>query len=139
MRTISKTAGLAALASALASLLLAGTAQAGNMASASDYNHAYGQNAGQENAVIDPSLRDDNGNLTVVDGQFTSSAYSHSSASSSANAWSSGVGSQHSTYGSATAIANSLNVITVGSWNTVIVNSHQTNTGDVKADVKLNK
>lgn len=135
MRTISKTAGLAALTS----LLLAGTAQAGDMASSSDYNHPYGQNAGQENAVIDPSLRDANGNLTVVDGQFTSSAYSRSSASSSANAWSSGVGNQKSsTYGSATAIANSLNVITVGNWNTVVVNSHQTNTGDVKAEVKLN-
>jgi holdfast attachment protein HfaA len=135
MRTASKTFGLATLTT----LLLASAAQAGDMATSSDYNHPYGMNAGQENAVIDPSLRDDNGNLTVVDGQFTSSAYSRSSAS--ANAWSSGVGqnSQHnSMYGSSTAIGNSLNVITVGSWNTVIVNSHQTNNGDVKADVNLN-
>ena len=100
-------------------------------------------NSGQENAAIDPSLRDANGNLTVVNGQFTSSSFARSSASASAsaNAFSSGVGNMQnhtsSMFGDATAIGNSLNVITVGSWNTVIVNSHQTNNGDVKADVKL--
>jgi holdfast attachment protein HfaA len=139
MRTISKICGLAAIAS-----LAAGAAQAGDYSNAADYNHPYGMTPGQENAPVNPSLRDSNGNLTVVDGQFTSSSFANSSASSSAqssaSAFSSGVGTARSSsmFGDATAIGNSLNVITVGSWNTVIVNSHQTNNGDVKADVNLN-
>ena len=138
MRTISTTAVL------FASLLLTGTAYAGDYSSAADYNNPYGMNATQENAPSNPSLRDSNGNLSVVDGQFTSSnfASSNASASASANAFTSGVGNNmnhtSSLFGNATAIGNSLNVITVGSWNTVIVNSHQTNNGDVKADVNLN-
>ncbi|MBI3676796.1 MAG: holdfast anchoring protein HfaA [Proteobacteria bacterium] len=141
MRTISKTFGSKTFGlTALACLLIAGAAQAGDYSNAAEYNHPYGMNAGQENAAVDPSLRDANGNLTVVNGQFTSSSFARSSASASASAFSSGVGIQNHTssmFGDATAIGNSLNVITVGSWNTVIVNSHQTNTGDVKATVKL--
>ena len=40
--------------------------------------------------------------------------------------------------GTATAIANSLNVITSGSNNTVVVNATQTNTGNVTSSVSLN-
>ena len=41
-------------------------------------------------------------------------------------------------FGGATAIGNSLNVVTTGSNNTVIVNSTQTNNGDQTANVSIN-
>ena len=41
-------------------------------------------------------------------------------------------------YGGATAIGISLNVVTVGSNNTVVVNSTQTNNGNQNASVSLN-
>src|SRR2546423_14673294 len=64
--------------SAFAALCLAGiaaaqTAHAADYGSAGDYNNPYGMNSAQENAPIDPSLRDANGNLSVVNGVFTSS------------------------------------------------------------------
>jgi holdfast attachment protein HfaA len=40
--------------------------------------------------------------------------------------------------GGATAIGNSLNVVTVGNNNTVVVNSTQTNNGNQSASVSLN-
>ena len=40
--------------------------------------------------------------------------------------------------GGSTAIGNQLNVVVQGSWNTVIVNSNQTNNGDVTAGTALN-
>jgi holdfast attachment protein HfaA len=42
------------------------------------------------------------------------------------------------TLGQATAIGNSLNVVTVGEGNTVIVNADQTNNGNVTATVTQN-
>jgi holdfast attachment protein HfaA len=116
---------------------------------ASNYNAPYGMTAGDENAAIDPSLRDSNGNLTVVNGQFTSanfgtyssgvqnmstisssSLFSSSASSSSYSTSSSGVGTA-----TATAIGNSLNVVTVGNNNTVIVTANQTNNGNQTANV----
>ena len=40
--------------------------------------------------------------------------------------------------GGATAIGNSLNVVVQGNHNTVIVNSRQTNTGNITAGTALN-
>jgi holdfast attachment protein HfaA len=124
----------------------AGSAQAADYSNAASYNSPYGMVAGQENQTVNPSLRDSNGNLTVVNGQFTSSAFSQasgvqnmgvmsSSSMSSLGGNSSGVGTA---YGSATAIGNSLNVVTVGNNNTVVVTSTQTNNGDQTATVNLN-
>jgi holdfast attachment protein HfaA len=105
---------------------------AGGFSSDESYSHPYGMAAGQENQPVNASLRDANGNLTVVNGQFTSSAMSQQSGTST---MSSGVvfgGSQ------ATAIGNSLNVVTVGSGNTVVVNAHQENNGNQTATVSTN-
>ena len=121
-------------------------AGAADYSTAASYNSGYGMTAGQENQAINPSLRDANGNLTVVNGQFTSSSFSaqtgvqsvgtiSSGALSSLGTSQSGVGTN---YGTATAIGNSLNVVTVGNNNTVIVNSTQTNTGNVTATTSLN-
>ncbi len=133
--------------------VLANAANAGDYSNSGSYNSGYGMNAGQENAAANPNLRDGSGNLTNVNGQFTSGSFSSASSSSSASgagyasssvSGGGGVGgnggSSNGTtmYGTATAMGNSLNVVTVGSYNTVIVNSNQTNTGDVTANVNLN-
>ncbi len=124
---------------------LAGSAQAADYSNAASYNSPYGMVAGQENQAINPSLRDGNGNLTVVNGQFTSSAFSRQTGVqtmgtiSSSTLSSLGTSSQSGTaYGNATAIGNSLNVVTVGNNNTVVVNSTQTNNGNQNASVNLN-
>jgi holdfast attachment protein HfaA len=114
-------------------------AQAGvDYSSAATYSTNYGMTAGEENATVNPSLRDGNGNLTVVNGQFTSSQMSQQSgvqnmSGLTGNGTSAGVG-----YGTATAIGNSLNVVTNGNNNTVIVNSTQTNNGNQTATVSMN-
>jgi holdfast attachment protein HfaA len=131
---------------AVATLAFTGAAFAGDYSNAAAYNNAYGMNAGQENQAVNPSLRDANGNLTVVNGQFASSSFSRqtgvqsmgtitSGALSSLGTSVSGVGQ---TYGTATAIGNSLNVVTVGNNNTVIVNSSQINNGNQSANVNVN-
>jgi holdfast attachment protein HfaA len=132
------------LLQALAGAALFGAAGAADYSSAASYNSGYGMTAGQENQAINPSLRDANGNLTVVNGQFTSSTFSRqtgvqsmgtiSSSSLSSLGTTSGVG----TYNTATAIGNSLNVVTVGNNNTVIVNANQVNNGNQTATVSTN-
>lgn len=113
-------------------------AEAVDYSNAATYNTAYGMTAGQENATVNPSLRDANGNLTVVNGMFTSSQMSQQSgvqnmSGMTGNGTSAGVG-----YGTASAIGNSLNVVTNGNNNTVIVNSTQTNNGNQTATVSMN-
>jgi holdfast attachment protein HfaA len=153
--TMTRTLTRLALTGTLGFGLMAGAAFAGSStaySTASNYNAPYGMTAGEENAAINPSLRDSNGNLTSVNGQVTSANFglsssgvqgmstisssslatssSSSSAYSSTSTGTSGVGTS-----TATAIGNSLNVVTVGSNNTVIVNSSQTNNGDQTATV----
>lgn len=146
----------AVAASATAALAFSSAAHAQEYDSSSDYSHPYGMAANSTNAPVTGSLRDSNGNLEVVNGQFLSSAMTQQSGvqnmnpltggvfgSSSMSLGSSssgsvmtgtGVGTQTST-GTATAIGNSLNVITNGNNNTVIVNSRQVNNGNQTATV----
>ena len=102
-----------------------------NTGSAS-YNAGYGRTAGQENRMVDYSTRDANGNRVIVDGVMLTGddQSTFTRAGGSLDSYS-GVGSQG---GSSTAIGNNLVVITQGSYNTVIVNSTQTNNGDVTAN-----
>jgi holdfast attachment protein HfaA len=128
---------------AAASLALCATAaQAGDYSQSSSYNQGYGMTPGEENAPVNASLRDANGNLTVVNGQFTSSAMS-AQAGVQQMSTIGGMGTQGSFTNStgvggtstatATAIGNQLNVVTVGNNNTVVVNSSQTNNGNQTA------
>ena len=128
---------------------LSGAVEAADYSNSASYNSPYGMSAGQENQTVNPSLRDSNGNLTVVNGQFTSSAVSQQTGVQSMGTMSSGAlaslgstatspGGLGAAYGGATAIGNSLNVVTVGSNNTVVVNSTQTNNGNQSASVSLN-
>jgi holdfast attachment protein HfaA len=130
-----------------------GVAHAG-LGDSSSYNTPFGMTSqAQQNQTINPSLRDANGNLTMVDGQFQSSQFSSAygmpgpavngqggvgGLTNNINGTSSGTGSSGAAYGGSTAIGNSLNVVTVGSGNTVIVNSSQTNNGNQTATTNMN-
>lgn len=122
----------------LAAVSLAGAtgAQAGDWTNSGSYN---GYGASTQNTPSSYSLRDSQGNLTMVDGQFVPSNYSatygQSSSVSGGGVGTSGAGAA---YGQASAIGNSLNVVTVGSNNTVIIDSKQTNNGNQNASVSLN-
>ncbi|HUJ47193.1 MAG TPA: holdfast anchoring protein HfaA [Rhizomicrobium sp.] len=131
-------------------VLLAATvaARADGGSSASDYNNPYGMTAGQSNQAIDPSLRDANGNLSVVNGVFTSSNMGGASTQQMSSMGAVNAGTTLNSGGvgfggggviaTSQAIGNSLNVVTVGTGNTVIVNSHQTNNGDQNATTEVN-
>ena len=120
---------------ALSLLALSATAaQAGDWTNASMYN---GYGAASQNTASNYSMRDANGNLTLVNGQVTSAQYSANSGGQSAYAGGVGTGSAEA-YGQATAIGNSLNVTVIGSHNTTIIDSTQINTGNQTATAVLN-
>lgn len=124
---------LAWLAAAFALSLAAGQANAQAMSTNSaDFNSGYGRAAGSENHPVQFSTRDANGNRIIVDGLMLTGEdqSSFSSASGAADAYA-GVGASA---GGATAIGNNLTVVTQGNYNTVIINSSQTNTGAVTAN-----
>ena len=96
-----------------------------------------GYGAASQNTASNYSMRDANGNLTLVNGQVTSAQYSANSGGQSAYAGGVGTGSAEA-YGQATAIGNSLNVTVIGSHNTTIIDSTQINTGNQTATAVLN-
>lgn len=100
-------------------------------ANSSSFNAGYGRTAGQENRTVQFDTRDANGNRVIVDGMMlTGSDQSNFSRTSGGTLDAvSGVGA----LGSSAAIGNNLTVVTQGSYNTVIINSTQTNTGNVTA------
>lgn len=89
---------------------------------------------------VSGSTRDANHNRLIVNGiiQTGVGAYSSSSGGASVTgSWGLG-GDGRATIGGSTAIGNQLNVVVQGNNNTVIVNSTQTNTGNVRAGTSLN-
>ena len=133
-----------AAAALLAALGCASTAQAGDYANASTYNAPFGLQPGSENAPPNTSMRDANGNLTVVNGQFTSANFGTSAGASASGSGAgmayagAGTSGASATQGTATAIGNQLNVVTLGSNNTVVVNATQTNNGNQTATNTVN-
>lgn len=124
-------AGAAAL---IFGLGLAPIAQAQSMSTNSaSFNAGYGRVSGQENRAADFGTRDANGNRIIVDGiiQTGSDQSYFSRTDGGVGSNSSGVGG-----GGSTAIGNNLVVVTQGNYNTVIVNSNQTNNGNVTAGSK---
>ena len=113
----------------------AGAAQAGDWTNSANYN---GFGTATQNTPSNFSLRDANGNLTMVNGQFVGSSFSSATGVGAANAMG-GVGmqAQGSVNGQATAIGNSLNVVVVGSHNTTVVDSNQINNGNQTATAQL--
>jgi holdfast attachment protein HfaA len=115
-----------ASAGALLSVLVAGAAQAQTFSTNSaEFNGGYGRGPGTENLPIDVDTRDARGNRLIVDGLVQETDED--------GTWSRKNG-RGAAYGSgATAIGNNLVVVTQGNWNTVVVNSTQTNNGNVTA------
>jgi holdfast attachment protein HfaA len=126
-----------ALAGTLAGALGTTTAQAQSWNSASNYN---GYGTGSQNTPSNYQLRDANGNLTLVNGQFQSAQYSSQTGTQFAGTTSGGVGTSGAgaQYGQASAIGNSLNVVVLGSHNTTVVDTTQINNGNQTATVDLN-
>jgi holdfast attachment protein HfaA len=123
---------------ALAGLAVASLASAQTMtANSATYNAGYGRVADEENQPVDVSMRDANGNLVVVDGVIQAgqdqSVFSNFGAGGAFDTVS-GV----STSTGASAVGNQLTVVTEGNNNTVIINSTQTNSGNVSATSTLN-
>ena len=130
----------AASIAALCAVPGAALAQSAGSQGMGNYQSGYG---GARNSVSEAqtgSTRDANGNRLIVNGIIQSGASSYSSqsggvASSYAGA---GNGANGGAIGGSTAIGNNLNVVVQGNHNTVIVNSKQTNTGDINAGTDLN-
>jgi holdfast attachment protein HfaA len=128
---------------AMALLLVAasvGTAGAQSASStASQYSKGYGQGAGGFAQPVNPSIRDANGNLTIVDGVIQAGSGSMfgklnvGGVQDQFTGAGSTTGASGGAAGTATAIGNNLVVVTEGSYNTVVVNATQTNNGAVTA------
>jgi len=111
---------------------------AATAAGAQTWNNSAGYNGygtSSQNTPITSSLRDSNGNLTMVDGQITSANFGMNQGGQSAGV---GTGGAGAAYGQATAIGNQLQVQVIGFNNTVVIDSRQTNTGNQTATVDLN-
>lgn len=124
------------VALALLALSPSTAAQAQAWNNSANYN---GYGAYTQNTASNYSMRDANGNLTMVNGQVTSSTYGTTSGSQSAYAGGVGMGGASSTYGQATAIGNQLSVVVLGSHNTTIIDSSQVNTGNQTATADLSR
>jgi holdfast attachment protein HfaA len=102
----------------------------------SDFERPFGFAFGEENRAFDPSSRDINGNRLIVDGRIiTGDDLSSFSASTLSRGGQSLAGAGFLGQGSSqnTAVGNQLNVITQGSFNTVIIDSTQINNGNQTA------
>lgn len=118
------TTGLAV--AALAAILAGGAAQAQSFnTNSAEFNGGYGRAPGTENLPIDVDTRDARGNRFIVDGLIQDAGDDGVFTRSEGRGAAYGNG--------ATAIGNNLVVVTQGSWNTVIVNSTQTNNGNITA------
>lgn len=127
--------------STLTALILAGfvgsfaVAQAQTWTNSANYN---GYGSGNMNTASSYSMRDANGNLTMVNGQIQPSLYSNATGSQYATAGVGMSGAAGQAYGQATAIGNSLNVTVIGTHNTTIIDNQQTNTGNQTATAAVN-
>lgn len=117
----------------------AAAAQSSGSAGAAQFQAGYGASRYTTAQNATGSTRDANGNRLIVNGIIQAGASSYSNSSGGASSGYAGSGSNGGTaISGATAIGNNLNVVVQGNRNTVIVNSTQTNTGDIKAGAALN-
>jgi len=97
----------------------------------------YNGGAGGQNQASNYSMRDANGNLTLVNGQVAPSIYQQGSGAQYGGGGV-GMGGNPSTYGQANAIGNQLSVVVLGNHNTTIIDSTQVNNGNQTATTDLN-
>jgi holdfast attachment protein HfaA len=123
----SLTIGAAALG-----LILSPAGAARAQSNGGSMNAGYGHASTSDgNSGVTAGTRDANGNRIIIDG-IIQGGLDQSSITSTSFGGVSSLGSGAGSAG-ATAIGNNLSVVTQGSWNTVIINSTQTNTGTVTA------
>jgi len=105
----------------------------------SSFQNGYGGARQSVTTAQTGSTRDQAGNRLIVDGIIQAGASSYSAQSGGVSrTWSGSGGTGGGTaIGGSTAIGNNLNVVVQGNHNTVIVNSRQTNTGNVSARTDL--
>lgn len=132
-------AGLTALASFIA-ISTPAMAQSSGGASMAPFQSGYGASRYTTSRNTTGSTRDVNGNRLVVNGiiQAGASSYSETKSGVSNSSSASGSSANGTSIGGATAIGNSLNVVVQGNRNTVVVNSNQTNNGNISAGTVLN-
>ena len=118
----------------------AASAQSTGSAGAAQFQAGYGASRYTTAQASSGSTRDANGNRLVVNGIIQSGASRYSRASAGVSSGYAGAGSSGNgtAIGGATAIGNSLNVVVQGNRNTVVINSNQTNTGNITAGAALN-
>jgi len=91
----------------------------------SELNIPYGRSYRDENTPYNPSSRSANGNRLIINGRILSG-----DGTTLSGGLESGFLRNQSQYGGANAIGNQLNVVTNGSWNTVIIDNTQINNGN---------
>jgi holdfast attachment protein HfaA len=128
-------AGILLVGGSIALLSLPAFAQTSSPAAqvSGEFERPYGYGYGEEQAAFDANTRDASGNRVIIDGRIMTGMDQSSLSTSSASAGGWSQATAGAGYSSGQAIGNQLNVITQGSWNTVIVNSTQTNTGNQTA------
>ncbi|EDX79628.1 hypothetical protein BBAL3_785 [Brevundimonas sp. BAL3] len=112
-------------------------------AGAASMEAGYGRSGAVATQTFNPVTRDANGNRLVVNGVIVNSqagtsvsyASTGSNTQSGAAYFDSGAAALGDT-SSATAVGNLVNVSIIGHGNTVVLNSRQTNSGDVSANVR---
>ncbi len=119
----------------IAPLALSGLAtglqtQAQEAGSVSEFERPYGYGFGEESRPFDARTRDINGNRVIVNGRIMDGT---STLSGGLNTIWGQTGGASGMLGSSAAIGNQLNVVTNGSWNTIIIDSTQINNGDQTA------
>lgn len=142
MMSVNRIQFAAAAVGATALLTGAATAQTAGSNGAAAFQSGWGNSRYSTAQSQTGSTRDANGNRLIVDGIIQTGASSYASRSSgvsTSGTWSgSNSNGSGTTIGGSTAIGNSLNVVVQGNHNTVIVNSRQTNNGNVTAGTVLN-
>ena len=91
--------------------------------SSGDFSRGFGMEGDSFSQPLNPSTRDGNGNRVIINGQMQLQG-----------TLTGGLMDDFATGNSAQAIGNQLNVVTQGNYNTVIVDSHQINNGDISAN-----
>ncbi len=122
---------LCSLALGSLSLAISSGATAQTVSYSSELNVPYGHSYRDENTPYNPSTRTADGNRLIINGRMVLGDGSTLPGGLGGDFF----GSQDGTGGSAGAIGNQLNVVTVGSWNTVIIDSTQINNGDQTVNI----
>ena len=126
----------AASAALLAAALSAGVAHA-QSSTLSGMEQGYNGGLSNFQSEVNVSTRDANGNLVITDG-VTQVGSDQSMFAKSGSGGASDTYGGAGAIGGASAIGNNLSVNVSGQYNTVIVNSTQTNNGNVSATTVLN-